>query len=212
MADATPRTRRFCPLCDWHLDTPDPDPSPAVTPDWLATARVEHGDLADDPVFLALLAHVEPIEAEIRSHLETHALIEWVAEVMRLRRELEPLAALAPGVRDESDAAEFFKPGHTYLSANGWFKFTCHVVVAGVALGIEEQVKGFELHRPLIAKRRVWKSVRVAGCDTDVTEPLAAMELFEGAMDRLIRDPGAGEAEVEAARDGVLRLGGLADA
>ena len=100
MADATPRTRHHCPLCDWHLDTPDPDPFPALSPEWLADARDRHSAHADDPVFLALLAHVEPIEAEVRSHLDTHTLLEWVAEVMRLRVNKPPATVYEVAVWD----------------------------------------------------------------------------------------------------------------
>lgn len=90
MSESLARIRHHCPLCDWHLDVPDPDPFPTVTPEWLAAARAEHPQYADDPVFLALLAHNEPIEAEIRAHLETHTLLEWVQEVMRLRQNKPP--------------------------------------------------------------------------------------------------------------------------
>lgn len=107
----TERTRHYCPLGDWHLDAPDPDPTPAVTPEWLAGAREKHPGHADDPAFLALLAHLEPLEAEIRAHLETHSLEEWVAEVMRLRENKPPSIVYEVGVfnaYDGPDQVELF--------------------------------------------------------------------------------------------------------
>lgn len=83
-AEPGARTRHFCPLCDWHLDTPAPAPFPAVTREWLTEARARHPEHADDPVFLAALAHLEPIDAAIRAHLQAHGRDEWLAATATL--------------------------------------------------------------------------------------------------------------------------------
>lgn len=85
------RTRHFCPLCDWHLDTPDPNPAPAVSREWVEQVRAERGEKADDPVFLGMLAHLQPIDEQIRAHLETHTLVEWVTKVSRLQQQVSEL-------------------------------------------------------------------------------------------------------------------------
>ena len=66
-------TRMHCPIssCEWHHD--DPGPSAA-------------GAFATDPNAV-MTAHVMNMEGIVREHLETHPLIEWAREVMRLRNE-----------------------------------------------------------------------------------------------------------------------------
>lgn len=81
-----------------------------------------------------------------------------------LLAERAAVRALAPDARDGEDP--FYRPGSVYVSENGWFRFTCQTVVAGIALGVEECLK--DRQEPRFTKRNVWRSVRAAGCDYEV--------------------------------------------
>ncbi len=65
------RDRRMCPLCDWYLDTGDPDQT--LPADVAAGVKT-----VSEAVYLVLLEHYKRIDCEIRTHLETHALEEWL--------------------------------------------------------------------------------------------------------------------------------------
>lgn len=96
----TPTTRYLCPLdCGWHHDETPPDFSdptalhPFIPQDWAAgmdgmAAGFAAGQLA-------------VVEAAVREHLETHPLVEWVAEVARLQRELNAAVAVRPACSGE---------------------------------------------------------------------------------------------------------------
>ena len=81
-------TGYHCPLCEWtHGQFP-----PAA------------GDLEPLPATFdgatVMLARQFALGAEqgIRAHLETHTLVEWVREVMRLRGEVDRLTVIARGL------------------------------------------------------------------------------------------------------------------
>lgn len=67
-------TRRECPIdpCKWVWDEPEP----------------ELPDIGADP-YTVLRARLAGTESVIRAHVETHPLLDWVQEVMRLRGELD---------------------------------------------------------------------------------------------------------------------------
>lgn len=69
-------TRYSCPLCTWQLDVEGPS--------------VEAWPVVLD-VYSILREHLQGTEGELRSHLETHKLEEWVAKVNRLQNELAAL-------------------------------------------------------------------------------------------------------------------------
>lgn len=90
-------------------------------------------------------------------------VLELLDRVERHERELGDLRALAPSKEQRTrlgDDPEFFQPGHVYTSTNGWFRFTCEVVVAGVALGFEDCLKIPSAPR----SRRIWMTVKPEGC------------------------------------------------
>lgn len=66
--------------------------------------------------------------------------------------------------------APFFQPGHTYLSANGWFRFTCDRVIDGIAIGKQEEHPGWNP-----PTRQVWHGVMEEDCWTDITGSSMAM-------------------------------------
>lgn len=70
--------RYECPIgdCEWVHDDPGPDPSKA------------QGATTGEAVFNLLQEHMAGLELVVRAHLETHSLLEWVTEVMRLREQL----------------------------------------------------------------------------------------------------------------------------
>lgn len=82
----TPQTIASCPVgsCTWTFD---------VTP-----ARLDLGS-PNDPT-MTMSAYWVNSESAIRQHLETHTLLEWVQEVMRLREALDKATA-------EDDEAEW---------------------------------------------------------------------------------------------------------
>ncbi len=93
-------------------------------------------------------------------------------DLWALLDERAALRALAPQDRSAiGDDEEFFVPGHVYLSANGWWRFECAAVAAGVALGRELCLK--DRAKPGFTRSQVWKSVKPAGSWRDVTEPPA---------------------------------------
>lgn len=85
-------------------------------------------------------------------------------DLRALLAERGALRAFAPASRELEDP--FYRPGGVYVSANGWWRFTCKVVVAGVAIGVEECLK--DRLEPRFTKRNIWRSVRAAGCDFEV--------------------------------------------
>lgn len=118
------RARRFCPLCGWFLDSPEPDPFPTVDAGWLRDARVKHGKFADDRVFLAMLHHCEQVESVLRAHIETHQLEEWVAAAAKLfvlRRSIDLLADVAPPSPDRLE--RLVNMGELAVNDVRWIRF-----------------------------------------------------------------------------------------
>lgn len=68
-------TRYECPIgsCEWTRDDPGPDPSEGT------------GETIGQAAENAVRAYLLRAESAIREHLETHPLLEWAQEVMRLR-------------------------------------------------------------------------------------------------------------------------------
>lgn len=66
-----------CPIpdCKWTHTAPHP-------------TVYEGGATIEESVTNTLRVHYADIESALRAHLETHSLVEWVREVMRLRSEL----------------------------------------------------------------------------------------------------------------------------
>lgn len=105
-----PAVRLYCPLpeCSWACDEPPPDPGAAPVP----------GSGAPDGVAAAIGAHVTGMlirqataaEALVKSHLETHSLLEWVTEINRMTG-LMGLVALELGGRIGQLTALVAAPG-----------------------------------------------------------------------------------------------------
>ena len=72
-------TRYECPLgsCGWTREDPGPDASEGT------------GETIEQAAANAVRAYLLRAETAIREHLETHSLLEWAQEVMRLRGELD---------------------------------------------------------------------------------------------------------------------------
>lgn len=175
---------RYVPVGDsgWEIRVP---PSPAAdtgvtwlleirrAPDAQEPAETEPVSATDWSVatigaFLAAWAvdgHPQGRDCEIaltRRGDELHALTE--PDLGALLFERAGLRALAPDSRYGDDP--FYRPGGVYVSENGWWRFTCKAVAAGIALGVEECLK--DRMEPRFTRRNVWRSVRPAGCDTEV--------------------------------------------
>lgn len=142
-----------------NTDGPADELEPVSATDWAAESV---------KAFLAAWAvdgHSVTRDCEVavtRAGDELYALTE--PDLGALLAERAALRALAPGERDGEDP--FYRPGGVYVSANGWWRFTCRAVVAGVALGVEECLK--DRIEPRFTKRNIWRSVRAAGCDYEV--------------------------------------------
>lgn len=74
---APPSVRYECPIgeCPWTMDHPGPD------------AAEGRGRTIEEIAFSAMRAHLLRAEAALREHLESHSLIEWVREVVRLSQQ-----------------------------------------------------------------------------------------------------------------------------
>ncbi len=72
-----PVARYECPIgsCTWTHDTAGPDLSEGT------------GETIEEAAFSSVRAHLLRVESVVRDHLETHSLLEWVQEVMRLRED-----------------------------------------------------------------------------------------------------------------------------
>jgi hypothetical protein len=73
--DGARLTRYECPIesCEWVIDSPGPDPFAG------------RGATIEEAAADALRIHFTEAEPVLREHLESHTLLEWVQEVMRLR-------------------------------------------------------------------------------------------------------------------------------
>jgi hypothetical protein len=72
-----------CPLSDCKWAHAEPHP----------TAYDGEGATIEECVTNALTAHLAEVESVVKAHLETHSLLEWVTEVMRLREQAATPAA-----------------------------------------------------------------------------------------------------------------------
>lgn len=157
-------------------DAPPDEPEPVSTTDEAAAAldaflNASPGDASEDGQNLGPDVIVRWPRTE--GGIYGNGLTE--DDLRGLLAERAAARALAPDSREHEDP--FYRPGGVYVSVNGWWRFTCKAVIAGVALGVEECLK--ERAEPRFTKRNIWRSVRAAGCDYEVdaatSEPLAAL-------------------------------------
>lgn len=87
--------RLYCPIgsCGWTHDRESPPQTTHTLPD--GHSPVRDGPAATlqeaiaDVAYATLLHDALEVEGVVREHLETHTLLEWFTEVMRLRRLLD---------------------------------------------------------------------------------------------------------------------------
>jgi len=77
-------TRIGCPLCDWHLDAEPPDVSPYALADVFGIGVM---------AAIARDKHLQDVERELRGHLGSHELAEWVRKVAELTALVEGMTA-----------------------------------------------------------------------------------------------------------------------
>lgn len=130
----TPTTRYLCPLeCGWHHDQTDPIPTPPAP----GISIAEHAEKI-------LTVEYAASETAVREHLESHPLIEWAREVVRLQHEV------AGAVADREIAME------------EWGKSDQHHAKKSVAMAAERGAWNS-------TRVRVWNAALVAD-EEDVTD------------------------------------------
>lgn len=75
-----------CPLCDWHLDPVPPEVSPYTLADVFGLGVMQA---------VAWNDHMQKTERELREHLSSHDLAEWVRKVAELTALVEGMTAEA---------------------------------------------------------------------------------------------------------------------
>lgn len=79
-----------CPLCDWtHTELP--------------ASETELISSLGDPVLDVAKRRAMAVEVQVASHLSTHPLAEWVAEVTRLRAEMNSLRRVVTAAEEWND-------------------------------------------------------------------------------------------------------------
>lgn len=90
--------RLYCPLCEWTHERESPSQTThAVPPDGYPPLHEDPATFQDavaNVAYATVLHDALQIECVIREHLETHSLLEWFAEVMRLRGERDRYRAV----------------------------------------------------------------------------------------------------------------------
>lgn len=71
-----------CPLCDWHMDPEQPDLLPYNVPDMFGLGVMQQ---------VAYMEYVQKTERELREHLGSHDLAEWVRKVAELQAKVAEL-------------------------------------------------------------------------------------------------------------------------
>lgn len=79
-------TRIDCPLCDWHMDPEPPEISPYALADIFGIGVMSA---------IARDRHLQDVERELRDHLGSHELAEWVRKVAELTALVEGMTAEA---------------------------------------------------------------------------------------------------------------------
>jgi len=120
------RDRRMCPLCDWYLDTGDPDQT--------LPADVALGvKTVSEAVYLVLLEHYKRIDGEIRTHLETHSLEEWLratADLAYLRGAIAIGGLADAPPPDEERLFGAMNTGALTVNDVRWFQFASEAIRA----------------------------------------------------------------------------------
>lgn len=118
------RDRRICPLCDWYVDTGEPDMK--LPPDvWAGMKTI------NEATYLVALQHIKQIDGVIRAHLETHTLEEWLratADLAYLRGAvaLGGLAECEPP--DDERLFEAMNTGPLSMNDVRWIQFASHAI------------------------------------------------------------------------------------
>ncbi len=120
------RDRHMCPLCDWYLDTGDPDQT--LPADVALSVKT-----LSEAVYLVLLQHYKQIDGEIRAHLETHGIEEWLkatADLAYLRGAVAigGLAEVSPP--DEGRLFDAMNAGALTINDVRWFQFASEAIRA----------------------------------------------------------------------------------
>lgn len=106
--------RLYCPLCEWTHDRESPPQTTHTLPD--GQSPLHDGPPATlqeaiaDAAYATLLHDALQVEGVVREHLETHSLLEWFQEVMRLSANRPPATVYRVGVYcyDAGDQVELF--------------------------------------------------------------------------------------------------------
>lgn len=118
------RDRRICPLCDWYLDTGDPDMTlPADVAVGVKTIS--------EATYLVMLQHVTAVEGVLRAHLETHPLEEWLRATADLAYLRGAVALGGLAECEPPDDERLFAAMNTgVLSMNDvrWIQFASHAI------------------------------------------------------------------------------------
>jgi hypothetical protein len=120
------RDRRMCPLCDWYLDSGDPD----MTPPTGVAAGVT---TLEEATYLLALQHIKSIDGEIRAHLETHSIEDWLratADLAYLRGAVAigGLADVPPP--DEGRLFDAMNAGVLAINDVRWVQFASEAIKA----------------------------------------------------------------------------------
>jgi hypothetical protein len=108
--------RLYCPIgsCGWTLDRECPPATTHTFPD--GQSPLHDGPAANlqeaiaDVAYATLLHDAVETEGIVRAHLDTHPLLDWVTEVMRLRANKPPATVYQVGIFDYDlpDQVELF--------------------------------------------------------------------------------------------------------
>lgn len=108
--------RLYCPIgsCGWTCDRESPPAATHAFPD--GQSPLHDGPAANlqaaiaDVAYATLLHDAVETEGIVRAHLDTHPLLDWVTEVMRLRANKPPATVYLAGYYDpdQIDQAEPF--------------------------------------------------------------------------------------------------------
>lgn len=106
--------RLYCPLCAWTHDRESPPEATHTFPDGRSPlhdgAPATLQEAIADAAYATLLHDALEVEGVVREHLETHSLLEWFTEAMRLRANQPPATVYRVGVfdYDGGDQVELF--------------------------------------------------------------------------------------------------------
>lgn len=122
------RDRHMCPLCDWFLDSGDPDPAPMVPVDVAAGVKT-----LNEAVYLILLEHHKKLDSAIKAHLETHTLEEWLratADLAYLRGTVAIGGLADCPAPDEGRLFDAMNTGALTIADVRWIQFASEAIKA----------------------------------------------------------------------------------